>query len=200
MSIRGGRWEAYARGPRPAGGRLLAAVVIVLAVVGLLGWALAHPNAGWACGPQISFGSGQPGFHRIAGTPQRAVRRLPVRVRLATVLGSPRGVYRGGHGALILYGPRSRDGVFRLTARPLASGFDAAAIRLQASECDVCDENRLVPLAPGVRGALMAGGNGPNSVSWIENGLIMVVLGPSSSFDATGAIAAARAVARANMR
>ena len=42
----------------------------------------------------------------------------------------------------------------------------------------------------------MAGGNGPNSVSWIENGLIMVVLGPSSSFDATRAIAAARAAAQ----
>jgi hypothetical protein len=200
VSIRGGRWEAYARGPRPAGGRLLAAVVIVLAVAGLLGWALAHPHAGCACGPPISFGSDQPGFHRIAGTPQRAIQRLPVDVRLASELGPPKGVYKGGHGALILYGPRSRYGVFRLTAQPLAYGFGAAAIRSLASECDVCDENRLVLLAPGVRGALMAGGNGPNSVSWVENGLSMVVLGPSSSFDATRAIAAARAVARANTR
>jgi hypothetical protein len=67
-----------------------------------------------------------------------------------------------------------------------------------ASECDVCVENRLVLLAPGVRGALLAGGNGPNSLTWLEHGLWMAVLGPACSFDGDGAIAAARGLARAN--
>jgi hypothetical protein len=46
----------------------------------------------------------------------------------------------------------------------------------------------------------MAGGNGPNSVTWIQNGLRMVVVGPAASLDATRAVAVARAVARANAR
>ena len=52
--------------------------------------------------------------------------------------------------------------------------------------------------APGVRGALLAGGNGPNSVTWLECGLQMVVLGPAARFDGERAIAAARALARVN--
>ena len=71
-------------------------------------------------------------------------------------------------------------------------------VRDLASECDVCAENRLVLLAPGVRGALLAGGNGPNSVTWLQGGLEMVVLGPAASFDGARAVAAARDVARAN--
>ncbi len=67
-----------------------------------------------------------------------------------------------------------------------------------ASACDPCSDNRLVVLAPGVHGALLAGGTGPTSVTWIENGMRMVVLGPASAFDAPRAIAAARALARAN--
>jgi len=55
-----------------------------------------------------------------------------------------------------------------------------------------------VALAPGVRGAVLAGGNGPNSVTWLQNGLEMVVLGPAIDFSAARAAAAARALARAN--
>lgn len=199
--MRAGKWGAYADGPRPAGGRRLAAVVIVLAVAGLLGWGLTHPNAGCACGPAISFGRHQPGFRRLAGAPQRAVLRLPVHIRLAPELGRPKGVYAGSrHAALVLYGAGSRYGAFRFTAAPLPDGFGARAVRELASECDVCTENRLVLLVPGVRGALMAGGNGPNSVTWLENGMQMVVLGPADSFDGSRAVAAARALAQANAR
>jgi hypothetical protein len=199
--MRAGKWEAYADGPQPAGGRRLAAVVIVLAVAGLLGWGLTHATAGCSCGPSVPFGRHQPGFHRLAGPPQRAVARLLVHVQLAPGLGPPSGVYAGGRrAALILYGAGSRYGVFRFTARRLDGGFDAGTVRALASACNVCTENRLVLLAPGVRGALLAGGNGPNSVTWIENGLNMMVLGPASSFDGARAVAAARALATANAR
>lgn len=189
---------AYARGRRPAGGRRLSAVVIVLVAAGLWGWALTHSTGACACRPAIPFGRDQPGFRRIHGPPARAVSRLPVPVRLAPGIGVPIGVYRSRHLALVVYGARSRYGVFRFTAAPRPSGFGAAALRDMASECDVCAENRLVLLAPGVRGALLAGGNGPNSVTWLEHDLEMVVLGPAASFDAERAVAAARAVARAN--
>jgi hypothetical protein len=196
-----GKWAAYAAGPRPAGGRWLAAVVIVLAVVGLLGWGLTHANGGCSCGPTVHFGRHQPGFRRIAGPPQRAVMRLPIDVQLAPGLGPPNGVYAGSrHAALVLYGPASRYGIFRFTAEPRADGFGARAVRALASECDVCTENRLVLLAPGVHGALMAGGNGPNSVTWLEHGLHMMVLGPADSFDGPRAVAAAQALAQANAR
>ena len=126
--------------------------------------------------------------------------RLPVTVQIARGLGRPKGVYAGRHAALVLYGAGSRYGVFRFTAQVQPDRFGARAVRDLASECDVCTENRLVLLAPGVRGALMAGGNGPNSVTWIERGLHMVVLGPAGSFDGTRAVAAARALAQANAR
>jgi len=201
VSIPEGRWAAYAAGPRPAGGRRLAAVVIVLAVAGLLGWGLTHTTGGCSCGPAIPFGIRQPGFHRLAGSPERALLRLPVHLRLAAALGRPRGVYKGrGNTALVLYGTRSRYGAFRVTAAPLPDGFDVRTIREMASGCKPCSDNRLVTLAPGVRGALLAGGTGPNSVTWIENGLDMVVLGPAARFDATRAVSAARFVARANAR
>jgi hypothetical protein len=176
-------------------------VVIVVAGLGPAGWALTHAHGACACGPAVRFGLHQPGFRRLAGSPRQALRRFPVPIRLApAALGRPRGLFKSGGMGLVVYGDRSPYGVFRLTAEPQPEGFDAAAIRSLASACDVCDENRLVSLAPGVRGALLAGGNGPNSVSWIENGLRMMVLGPGSSFSASRAVAAARVLARANLR
>jgi hypothetical protein len=198
VSISDGRWAAYGRGERPAGGRRLSAAVIVLIGVGLAGWGLTHPNAGCSCGPAISFGRDQPAFHRIHGPLAAAMSRLPVRVRLAPAVGEPIGVYRNRQTALVVYGPRSRYGRFRFTAAPQASSFGPATLRDLASECDVCSDNRLVLLAPGVHGALLAGGNGPNSVTWLQNGLQMVVLGPAGSFASARAIGAARDLARVN--
>jgi hypothetical protein len=77
-------------------------------------------------------------------------------------------------------------------------GFGRHALRDLARECSVCSDNRLVELAPGIRGALMVGGNGPNSVTWLEHGLEMQVLGPADSFSSVRAIVVARALAGAN--
>ena len=200
MSFRDGRWADYARGRPPAGGRRLPAAILVLIGVGLGAWGLTHPTGGCSCGPTISFGRDQPGFRRIHGPPAGAVSRLPIHLRLAPAIGRPIGVYREHRTAVVVYGPRARYGIFRLTAAPRPPSFDGATLRDLASECDVCTDNRLVLLAAGVHGALLAGGNGPNSVTWLEHGLEMVVLGPAGSFGAAQAIAAARDLARANGR
>ena len=78
--------------PRPCGGR---AAVIVLAGAAALGWSATHTSGACGCGQPVFFGRDEPSFDRLAG-----------RSRQAT---------------LILYGPRSRSGVF--TAWPRPSGF-----------------------------------------------------------------------------
>ena len=181
------------------GGRLFPAVVIVLVLLGALGWSAERPVAACSCGPNISFSRNQPGLRRMSGPLTAVVSRLPVRVRVAPMIGVPVGVYRTRRFALVLYGQRSLFGVFRFTAERRPSGFGARSLRAVASECSVCTTSRVTGLAPGVHGAVLAGGNGPNSVTWLEHGLEMVVLGPAASFSDTRAIGAARALARANL-
>jgi hypothetical protein len=186
--------------PRPWGGRVLSAAVIVLATAATIGWSATHTTGACSCGPQISFGRGQPGFRHIGGPVDMALGHLPVHLQLAPAIGPPAGVYRSSGRALVLYGERSLGGAFRFTAAPRPSGFSRHALRDLARECSVCSDNRLVALAPGIRGALMAGGNGPNSITWLEDGLAMQVLGPATTFSTARAIAVARALAGANQR
>jgi hypothetical protein len=173
-------------------------LVIVAVVAGVLGWSARHPPEACSCGPQISFGLAQPGFERIGGPVASALTHLPVHLRIAAAIGVPAGVYRAGGFALVLYGHRSRFGVFRFTAQRSPSGFGRRSLGALARECSVCSDNRLVALAPGVRGAVLVGGNGPNSVTWLQNDLEMVVLGPAIDFSEARAVAAARALSRAN--
>jgi hypothetical protein len=184
--------------PRPWGGRAFSAAVIALATAATIGWSATHATGACSCGPQVSFGRHQPGFRHLGGSVSTALGRLPVRVRLAPAIGPPAGVYRSSGRALVLYGGRSHGGVFRFTAAPRPMGFGRHALRDLARECSVCSDNRLVELAPGIRGALMVGGNGPNSVTWLEHGLEMQVLGPADSFSSVRAIVVARALAGAN--
>jgi hypothetical protein len=184
--------------PHPWGGRGLSATVIVLATAATIGWSATHTSGACGCGPPISFGRVQPGFRHLGGAVSAALGRLPVRVRLASAIGPPIGVYRSSGRALVLYGERSPGGVFRFTAAREPRGFGQHALRDLSRECSVCSDNRRVALAPGIGGALMAGGNGPNSITWLEHGLEMQVLGPPSTFSAVRAIAVARALAGAN--
>jgi hypothetical protein len=184
--------------PSPWGGRLLSAAVIVLATAATIGWSATHITGACGCGPRISFSRDQPGYRHVGGSVRAAVRHLPVRTRLAPAMGPPAGVYRSSRRALVLYGERSPGGVFRFTVAPRPNGFGRRSLRDLARKCSVCSDNRLVALAPGIRGALMAGGNGPNSITWLEHGLEMQVLGPATSFSTVRAIAVARAIAGAN--
>jgi len=161
--------------------------VIVLVFSGVFGWVARHPPQACACGPQISFSRDQPGLHRIGGGIPAALAQLPVRVKIDPAIGPPIGVYRDG-GALVLYGASSRFGVFRFTAWTRPAGFGRRSLHALAG----------VALGPGVRGAVLVGGNGPNSVTWLQGGLEMVVIGPAATFSDTRAVSAARAFARAN--
>lgn len=183
--------------PGPWGGRVLSAVIVVATAV-TIGWSATHTTGACGCGPPTSFGRDQPGYGRLGGPVGVALGRLPVHVRLAPAIGPPVGVYRSSGRALVLYGERSPGGVFRFTAASRPIGFGRHALRALARECGVCSANRLVALAPGIRGALMAGGNGPNSITWLERGLQMQVLGPATSFSTPQATAVARALAGAN--
>jgi hypothetical protein len=186
-------------GRRPAGGRLFPALVLVLVLLGVLGWSAEHPVAACSCGPNISFSRDQPGLRRMSGSLAAVLSQLAVRVRVAQTIGVPVGLYDTRTFALVLYGQRSPFSIFRFTAQRRPSGFGARSLRALASECGVCTTNRLIRLAPEVHAAVLAGGNGPNSVTWLEHGLEMVVLGPAGSFSDTRAIGAARALARANV-
>jgi hypothetical protein len=130
------------------GGRLFPAVVIVLVLLGALGWSAEHPVAACSCGPNISFSRNQPGLRRMSGPLTAVLSRLPVRVRVAPMIGVPVGVYRTRRFALVLYGQRSLFGVFRFTAERRPSGFGARSLRAVASECSVCTTSRVIGLAP----------------------------------------------------
>lgn len=190
------RWSAYGRAGPPTG-RAWSVLAIAAVIVGMLVLAASRPHV-VGDRPVISYRPDQPGFRRLHGPLDRALARLSVPVRIPAAIGAPSGVYRARGVSMILYGTGSRFGVFRFTADRRARDT-RADIESLASECSVCDTNGLVRLAPGIRGAVLAGGNGPNSVTWVERGLLMVVIGPARTFSAERAVAAARALAGVNL-
>jgi hypothetical protein len=189
------RWPSFHR----LGSRRIPAIVVVGAWLAVL-LAFGRSTGACSCGPPIDWGRDQPGFQRISAPLHVALERLPFRVRIAPEIGRPVGVYvaRRERIALILWGRRSRFGTFRMTVQP-RHDYTAHDVRVLASECGACADNRLVELTVGIRGALLAGGNGPNSVTWREHGRMAVVLGPARTFSREDAVAAARALARANV-
>ena len=48
-----------------------------------------------------------------------------------------------------------------------------------------------------IKGALLAGPNGPTSVTWLQGDYKMIVIGPEKSFSADTSVALAREVATA---
>jgi hypothetical protein len=94
--------------------------------------------------------------------------------------------------------PASVYGVFWETEAPLPNpDFSQKDIGVMASECGGCSDNRSVYLLPNVEGALMAGPNGPTSVSWIENGIYMRIIGPHETLTPDKAVALASQAAAA---
>jgi hypothetical protein len=148
-------------------------------------------------GPADPWGVSQPGYREIDAPLATALGRLPVRVVLPAAAGKPAGVYTAVHGARVRYGSGSRYGVFLLTVSGRKYGLRARRIRALALGCRSCSDNRLILLAPGVRGAIAVGGR-PSTITWRENGRTFEVRGPATSFSEARAIAAARAIARAN--
>jgi hypothetical protein len=182
-----------------AAGMLVAAVTAVALVVmhlpgGGTNAAKGSPPGTHLAGP---WGVTQPGYREIDAPVATALRRLPLRLALPATVGKPAGVYKGARGIRVRYGSGSHFGVFLLTVSNRRYGLRARRIRALALGCRSCTDNRLITLAAGMRGAIAVGGR-PSTITWREGGRTFEVRGPAATFTERRAIAAARAIARAN--
>lgn len=143
------------------------------------------------------WGATQSGYREIDAPVATALRHLPVRVTLPVAAGQPAGVYKGVRGIRVRYGSGSHFGVFLLTVSSGRYGLRARRIRALALGCRSCSDNRLISLAGTLRGAIAVGGR-PSTITWREAGRTFEVRGPAATFSEQRAIAAARAIARAN--
>jgi hypothetical protein len=144
------------------------------------------------------WGVSQAGYHQISASVPKALPQLPVRVHLPRSAGAPAGLYRGADSARVRYTATSRYGLYLLTVWPASHGVAPRVIRNLAKSCHVCTRNRLITLVPGVAGAVAAGGGHASTVTWRQGGRTFQVRGPAASFSNRDAVAAARAIARAN--
>ncbi|HEX5558880.1 MAG TPA: hypothetical protein VFX13_14755 [Gaiellales bacterium] len=144
------------------------------------------------------WGVSQPGYHRISAPLPKALHALPVRVRLPRSAGVPAGVYRGAGSARVRYTGTSRYGLYLVTVWPASRGVKPSGIRALAKGCHVCTRNRLIGLVPGVRAAIAVGGGHASTITWRQGSRTFQVRGPAASFTSTKAVAAAKAIARAN--
>lgn len=182
-----------------AAGMLVASVAAVASVVMHLSGGNATSTTG-PTGPSRAnlWGPKQVGYRQIDAPLGKALRQLPVRVRLPGKAGRPAGVYAAAHSIRVRYGSGSHFGVYLLTVWGSRYGVGPRAIRARASACRDCTHNRLIPLAPGISAAVAAGGGHPSTVTWREGRRTFEVRGPSATFTNLAAVAVARAVARAN--
>lgn len=181
-----------------AAGMLVASVAAVASVVMHLSGGNSTSPATGATSPANPWGPKQVGYRQIDAPLGKALRRLPVRVRLPGTAGRPAGVYAAAHSIRVRYGSGSHFGVYLLTVWGSRYGVGPRAIRARASACRDCTHNRLILVAPGISAAVAAGGGHPSTVTWREGRRTFEVRGPSATFTNLAAVAVARAVARAN--
>ncbi len=196
--VRHPRFRLYRFGVRVlAAGVLVASVAAVASVVrGLpFGDSSSGPSPA-AVKPQNPWGISQAGYHLISAPVPKALRGLPVRVHLPGAAGAPAGVYEAAGSARVRYSGSSRYGLFLLTVWPASHG--PHAIRALAKGCHVCTRNRLISLGPGVQAAVAVGGGHASTITWRQGGRTFQVRGPAGSFSNRDAVAAAKAIARAN--
>jgi hypothetical protein len=181
-----------------AAGMLVASVAAVVSVIRNVPFgdsSSTTPATSVKPGP---WGVSQPGYHRVSAQLPKALRGLPVRLRLPRSAGAPAGVYRGGGSARVRYTGSSRYGLYLLTVWPASHGVKPSGIRALAKGCHVCTRNRLISLAPGVRAAIAVGGGHASTITWRQGSRTFQVRGPAASFTSARAVAAAKAIARAN--
>ncbi|HEY2788074.1 MAG TPA: hypothetical protein VGI72_01395 [Gaiellales bacterium] len=184
-----------------AAGMLVASFAVVASVITHLPWrngsASPPPVAPHKSQPGL-WGAKQAGYRRIDAPVATALRQLPVRVVLPGAAGKPAGVYAAAHSIRVRYASGSHFGVYLLTVWGSRYGVGPRAIRTRASTCRACTHNRLITLGSGVPAAVAAGGGHPSTVTWREGGRTFEIRGPGATFSNRDAVAAARAVARAN--
>jgi hypothetical protein len=148
--------------------------------------------------PANPWGVSQAGYHQISAPVPKALRSLPVRVHLPRSAGVPAGIYRASDSVRLRYSGSSRYGLYLLTVWPASHGVGPRVIRALAKGCHVCTRNRLIGLVPGVEAAIAVGGGHASTITWRQGSRTFQVRGPAASFSNRDAVAAARAIARAN--
>jgi hypothetical protein len=133
-----------------------------------------------------------PGAHLPFGLVVPAIARVPAAVFVANPDALPPTV-------IVQYPSKSPFGAFWIR-EDNPPGVDQSTIAELAAQCISCTEHALVQIAPGITAALLAGPYGPTSVTWLEKGLHLVVIGPPQSFSTERAIAVARATAAVQAR
>jgi hypothetical protein len=183
-----------------AAGMLVVSVVVVASIITHLPW---HSGSSSTTPPPATgtpdpWGASQAGYREIDAPVATALRNLPVKVKLPAAVGQPAGVYQAAKSVRVRYVGGSKYGVYLLTVWAPGSGLGPQAIARMAKSCHACTHNRLVRLAPGVSAAIEAGGGGPSIVTWRQGRRTFEVRGPAGAFTNRRAVAAARAIARAN--
>jgi hypothetical protein len=185
-----------------AGAMLVASVVAVASIVTHLPFRGGNSSSATSpppvTAPSSPWGASQAGYREVDAPVATALRKLPVKVKLAAAAGRPAGVYRAAKSTRVRYAAGSKYGVYLLTVWAPGAGAGPSTITHLAKACHACTHNRLVRLAPGVSAAIEAGGGGPSIVTWREGGRTFEVRGPAGTFTNRRAVAAARAIARAN--
>jgi hypothetical protein len=180
-----------------AAGLLVASVAAVASVIRNVPFGDSSPSPPATAKPN-PWGAGQAGYHLISAPLPKALRGLPVRVHLPRSAGAPAGIYRAAGSARVRYTGSSRYGLYLLTVWPASHGVKPSGIRALAKGCHVCTRNRLISLAPGVQAAVAAGGGHASTITWRQGSRTFQVRGPAGSFSNRDAVAAAKAIARAN--
>lgn len=94
------------------------------------------------------------------------------------------------------YDASSPYGAFRVREEKTRKGLvDQSFIDQIPSICNTCTDARLVDVTGSIKGALLAGPNGPTSVTWLQGAYKMIVIGPAKSFSPDTSVALAREVA-----
>jgi hypothetical protein len=181
-----------------AAGMLVASVAAVASVIKNVPFGDSGSSPPGTAVKPNPWGVSQPGYRRVSGPLPKALKGVPVRVRLPRSAGLPAGVYRAAASVRVRYTGTSRYGLYLLTVWPASHGVRPGGIRALAKGCHVCTRNRLISLAPGVRAAIAVGGGHASTITWREGSRTFQVRGPAASFPSARALAAAKAIARAN--
>jgi hypothetical protein len=182
-----------------AAGVLIASIVAVASVVRSVPFHdSGSPPPTTVVKPPDPWGASQAGYRQISAPLPNALQQLPVKVHLPGSAGTPAGLYRAADSARVRYNRSSRYGLYLVTVWPASHGVGPRVIRNLAKSCHVCTRNRLISLVPGVQGAIAVGGGHATTITWRQGGRTFQVRGPSVSFSNRDAVAAARAIARAN--
>ena len=130
---------------------------------------------------------------------------LPFAAAFPAHAGTPMGVfvsipadYPAGETEIVEeYDGSSPYGAFRVREEKHPAGeLDQSFLDGILSVCTAsCTDHRLVKLQPGIEGALLAGPNGPTSVTWLQGSYELIVIGPAHTFPPDTAVSIAKDVA-----